>query len=399
MSKTFNKNIQYTFNPQITLPTSSGLTITGNSNTIGSIFTTGGNVGIGTTAPSTKLHLRDNGSVTLLIEADADNVTETDVPTIKIRQDGGAQGMDIGLDSGNQVYIDFGAGTLNANIFNIMHKSVPLLQITTSGNVGIGTTTDPSYSLQVDGNVALNVMPGIGTTGSIKIGRQDFDARWHMINVNTGTSATLSNMIFSLHNAVTSTTIAPVLTLRGDGHVGIGTTAPSSKLDVIGTIRGNTYTGGNIAISGSIGSLGSIDAGTQFLGQPNDSATGPSYSWTGDTNTGMYRPLTDQLGFVTNGVERIRVSSAGNVGIGTTSPQSAFHVITQITSVTVGNGVHLSMDTNNNANIQLNAGANSTSGTAYIDFGYGGVDYVSRIIHNNRTKNLDFQVNQSTQVM
>jgi hypothetical protein len=119
---------------------------------------------------------------------------------------------------------------------------------------------------------------------------------------------------------------APVMALTSTGNVGIGTTAPAHKLDVVGTIDATTYTGSNIMVSGSIGSLGSIDAGSQFLGQPNDNATAPSFSWTGDTNTGMYRPLADTLGFVTNGVERMRVTTGGNVGIGTTSPGEALEI-------------------------------------------------------------------------
>lgn len=49
-------------------------------------------------------------------------------------------------------------------------------------------------------------------------------------------------------------------------------------------------------------------------------AASPSITNIGDTNTGMYFPSADAIGIVTGGVNRIRVTSAGDVGIGTTTP-------------------------------------------------------------------------------
>jgi hypothetical protein len=49
----------------------------------------------------------------------------------------------------------------------------------------------------------------------------------------------------------------------------------------------------------------------------------PSYTFTGDTNTGIYSPAADTIAFVEGGVEAMRITSAGDVGIGTASPNSA----------------------------------------------------------------------------
>jgi hypothetical protein len=50
------------------------------------------------------------------------------------------------------------------------------------------------------------------------------------------------------------------------------------------------------------------------------SASLPAYSVTGDTNTGIFFPAADTIGFSEGGTEVARFDSAGNLGIGTTSP-------------------------------------------------------------------------------
>lgn len=58
--------------------------------------------------------------------------------------------------------------------------------------------------------------------------------------------------------------------------------------------------------------------GTLLLG--DGSAAAPTLAHSGDTNTGMFFPAADTIAFSEGGVEAMRLDSAGNVGIGTTSP-------------------------------------------------------------------------------
>jgi hypothetical protein len=52
----------------------------------------------------------------------------------------------------------------------------------------------------------------------------------------------------------------------------------------------------------------------------------PAITTTGDTNTGIFFPAADTIAFTEGGVESMRIDSAGNVGIGTTAPDTRLTV-------------------------------------------------------------------------
>jgi hypothetical protein len=102
----------------------------------------------------------------------------------------------------------------------------------------------------------------------------------------------------------------------------------------------------------------------------NGSASAPAFSFSGDTNTGMYNIGADTLGFATGGGERIRIDSSGNCGIGG-SPATRLDVQTSGTVQTsiLGRG--------SDGNFRLTTRQDVNTNTDGSIIGELGVDYVT----------------------
>ena len=256
----------------------------------------GGNVGIGITAPASKLHVYKNGLSAVI---------------------GKISDANIFIDSG-----DYGNSTYNAQIafgyYSNVHTYAPVAIgfIPTSGasqgkgdltfNTRSGITDlAPSERMRItsDGNVGINLqnltLGGFSPKLALK---QTSDVVWGGINIESA----VDDSVFALGNdggrhqigasyratagykpidIMTSGSIR--MTVLANGDVGIGTTSPQQSLDTAGKIK--VRDGGNTTIP-------SIQMGASGI-------------------DGLSLPTTNTVAFITNSTERMRIDTNGELDI------------------------------------------------------------------------------------
>ncbi|HRK55440.1 MAG TPA: tail fiber protein [Cyclobacteriaceae bacterium] len=127
------------------------------------------------------------------------------------------------------------------------------------------------------------------------------------VTVDGGISSYSSNNLFLQTADVTRITI-----LNSNGNVGIGTATPSAKLEVVGPSTGN---GVSLSVGGGGDML--INSGGSIFFDGNYSYASGNY----------IRPIENNTqSFVTAGIERLKISASGDIGIGTSSPDSKLTV-------------------------------------------------------------------------
>lgn len=195
---------------------------------------------------------------------------------------------------------------------------------TANNRVGIGTAS-PDHKLDVDGGAQFNTNTGTtpfyitrlgGTSQALSIKVMDDNVRFESIQDEAADN--YGGFDFRMDGGVTEPDFvirknagSPILNVKGDGNVGIGTTSPGEKLEVAGNIKiqsgGSSYDSNYISMVGSRAIFG------------YDGSISSAYMRSSDTS----KPLV----FGSGSSEFMRiVSSSGNVGIGTTSPDRRLHV-------------------------------------------------------------------------
>jgi len=224
------------------------------------------------------------------------------------------------------------------------------LRIAANGTTTIAGNLDCSSDLTIDTNTlhvdSSNNRVGIGTTSP--------SAKLHVQTGATGTIAQFrgdSTDLLNIDGDSNQITLdarnvgalafeiqgSSAMSIDSNGRVGIGETNPSFPLDVIGTnnttfdhVSTLSLTGTNAFDSGDAG------AGISFSGKFDSAGNVTTFAQIsgikGNTATGEFDgALTFGVRNDTEGVniERMRITNAGRIGIGTTSPDSALHVYKQ----------------------------------------------------------------------
>jgi hypothetical protein len=166
----------------------------------------------------------------------------------------------------------------------------------TSGNVGIGTSS-PSYRLTI---------PATGTVaaylGGIRVGANGTDI--------VGDIGPVSIQALGANYVGFSTNSSERMRIDSSGNVGIGTASPIAKLDVVGSINFGPSDGSKVAVGTTNTFTPSGGNPTAYYGMTFGGFVTNSISLSGYNG----------IAFYTNaGLERVRIDSSGNVGIGNTA--------------------------------------------------------------------------------
>ena len=281
-------------------------------------------------------------------------------------------------------------GTTDAVDFVFKTNNLERARFTSTGNFGVGSTafnaTNPEQLLVDAGTSSFNVISGkgnlnnylqlniqninAGTTASSDVvatadnGNETTNYVDMGINSSANTSAYFgaANDAY-LYNAGGSTggnffigtstagkslgfltgggaTTNERMRIDGTGNVGIGNAAPTQKLDITGNLKlsgafmpnNNAGTAGYFLVSSGAGAAPIWYNATSYINTAawllaGNPGTNPATSFIG---------TTDAQDFVvrTNNTERTRVTSAGNVGIGTTTPAQKLDVNGSINAAT-----------------------------------------------------------------
>jgi hypothetical protein len=249
-----------------------------------------GNVGIGTTSPSAKLHISSgtSGDCVLKLQADTDNNNEADNPRIEFITDGAYNTAMIGagqmpFDTSNYNSLVLAALTMRfytgVQDFTDETGMLERMIINDDGNVGIGTSS-PISTLQVnytEGTIAdyaygssstswYNKGLGIkGGTGGFIYGHDINHSIFLRRSPNGGNNDHNAYCNPGFHAFYTGGYIesqTEKMRIQSNGDVGIGTTSPGYKLDVNGTVNTGALTATSGTFSGNVTTGPNIYVGT-----------------------------------------------------------------------------------------------------------------------------------------
>ena len=235
-------------------------------------------------------------------------------------------------------------GTTDSKNLVFKTAAVERIRILSTGYIGVGTLTpqgifDITYRhATLDGNIYLtgNKAGANQNSNSPKLNfvGEGAAASYAIQAVNTGTYGRKA-LVFYGHNSDDYTTYQENIRFTNDGNIGVGTTTPTSKLDVYKSaatngneliasfIRAPTTTGGSGIVR--LGYHNTCDFELNSGYGSNGYRFGEYYDLNiVNNNTGG---TYGAINFATNGSSRMSIKANGNVGVGTLAPSNKLDII------------------------------------------------------------------------
>ncbi len=215
--------------------------------------------------------------------------------------------------TGGEVALTINDGQGNANVTFNHTDGVPD-QDGNSARIVVNTDSTSAANFQFE--LASNVTGSTThhTTPIFRIDEQGVEVtgETHTDTLDV-TKDVASTVIATMSNP--NVTASHVLKLTGGGG-GSGT----KLLECVGGSNGTVFEvlgNGAVNIGGDITDVGGITSQGVVRGTTTTGSGTPTFSFDGDTNTGMYHLSADHLGFTTGGTTRCIMDSVGNIGFGT----------------------------------------------------------------------------------
>ena len=240
---------------------------------------TSGNVGIGTTSPDYKLTAATNGASTFNYVASV-NTTAVGAYGAGFLARAGSGFSYFYMRGDGIAYLE----NATANPLGFATNSTERVRIDASGNVGIGTTA-PATKFVVSNSGAAGI---------------EFDPATGIIQTYNRATTAYTDLVTSglQQRFFSGSSPAERMRIDASGNVGIGTSSPAAKLQVVGNMQVVGTSG--VASTTLISAISGLSNGYEIV---QSAANALTYNWRKGDNT-----------------VAMTLDSAGNLGIGTSSP-------------------------------------------------------------------------------
>lgn len=279
-----------------------------------------GNVGIGTSSPDVELEVSNSSLAN----------------AIRVGASSGARELTFqsNASAGTNTIISGGDAASTPLLFSIgpTGSATECMRIDTSGRVGIGTSS-PGAKLHVSGTSATSAV--VERTSSDT--NCNIEYRGSATSVYAGKGAGDIWAVGSAADLSNATTTKFVID-TGNGNVGIGTSSPDAKTNIVVSSTGRAWS----PTAGFSDLVVERNANAGFTVVASNTANSyVNFADTDDENAGMivYQHSDNAMTFRTNGSgEDMRIDSSGNLLVGTATANGKLSVVGDQLSVATGGG-------------------------------------------------------------